>query len=823
MSSSNNKNSNNDGGGGGAGVGGNIGNTIGGPSPTTPTAGGTVGVGVVSGSSRRLVHLTGGSSSVGGIGSGSGGNSSSGGGSNRGAAMGNVVGWLKQASIEVRDAGTRTLSMLQSTNPNFRSLDLSLAPTVSVSASSGSVPTTTSAEGSLSGSTISAGCIGIAQDEETCDTKLLTRTRAYASVSQPQSPRHRVRGTPNGLTGRSTSISSQLEKTKKLLKMTEGEDKPLTILHYNDVYNIESMAETEPIGGAARFATAIKSYAHLNPLVLFSGDAFSPSMLSTFTQGEQMIPVLNQVGTHCAVFGNHDFDHGLDVLVKLIKKTEFPWLMSNVVDNETGRPLGGGKISHFILHNQISIGLIGLVEREWLETLPTIDPTEVTYIDYVEAGNRLARELRNEGCDLIIALTHMRTPNDINLAEKCNGIDIILGGHDHVREVTEINGKMIVKSGTDFQQFSVITIERQANNRTQFTTDVQCVDVTAKIPEDPVLKEELSKYAKFIESKLKDVMGVFSVELDGRFSRVRTQETNLGNWVCDVVLAAVGADVVIINGGTFRSDRIHPVGAFTMGDLVNVIPMRDPLILLEVKGSVLWQALENGVSAYPKLEGRFPQVAGISFAFDPQAAPGKRIDPQLIQVGDEYLNLEQTYKLCVKSYIFMGCDGYTMFKDAKVLMDDDACPELGITLQNHFKAINSRKCGQNTKHRQSLVTLSRRHSLVQCLDSMDLDGPSPIRKLSVGHHNKSMDLSHGNSQKMLRRASLDDLEQSTCDLAPQVEHRIIMIQNEEHHRQLVYKKETHIMNSTITEAEDDYKIRQLDTNCRAITDMEKHI
>lgn len=181
-----------------------------------------------------------------------------------------------QASIEVRDAGTRTLSMLQSTNPNFRSLDLSLTPTVSVAASSGSVPTTTSAEGSLSGSTNLAGFV---QDtEDTCDTKLLTRTRAYASVSQPQSPRHRVRGTPNGLNGRSTSISSQLEKTKKLLKMTEGEDKPLTILHYNDVYNIESMAETEPIGGAARFATAIKSYAHLNPLVLFSGDAFSPSM-----------------------------------------------------------------------------------------------------------------------------------------------------------------------------------------------------------------------------------------------------------------------------------------------------------------------------------------------------------------------------------------------------------------------------------------------------------------------------------------------------------------------------------------------------------------
>ncbi|XP_068147223.1 mannosylglucosyl-3-phosphoglycerate phosphatase isoform X1 [Drosophila tropicalis] len=780
-------------------------------SPTATAMAGSTGVGAAaaaattgSGSNRRLSSST-----------------RSSGGAN--GAMGNVVGWLKQASIEVRDAGTRTLSMLQSSNPNFRSLDLSTLATPSTAAGgitaaeavTSAIPST-STPPSLSGSSILAD-----QEEDPYDSKsltpqdardLLTRpTRAYASVSQPQSPRHRggsrgssVSGFLPGLNGRSTSISSQLEKTKKLLKMTEGEDKPLTILHYNDVYNIESMAETEPIGGAARFATAIKSYGHLNPLVLFSGDAFSPSMLSTFTQGEQMIPVLNTVGTHCAVFGNHDFDHGLDILVELIKKTTFPWLMSNVVDNETGRPLGGGKISHFILHQQISIGLIGLVEREWLETLPTIDPNEVTYIDYVEAGNRLARELRNEGCDLIIALTHMRTPNDINLAEKCNGIDIILGGHDHVREVTEINGKMIVKSGTDFQQFSVITMERDKTNREHFTTDVKCVDVTAKIPEDKDLKMELDKYAKFIESKLSDVMGVFSVELDGRFSKVRTQETNLGNWVCDVVLAAVGADVVILNGGTFRSDRVHPVGAFTMGDLVNVIPMRDPLILLEVSGKVLWQALENGVSSYPKLEGRFPQVAGISFAFDPEAKPGKRIDPQLIQVGDEYLKLEQTYKLCVKSYLYMGCDGYTMFKDARVLMDDDACPELGITLQNHFKAINSRKCGQNTKHRQSLVTLSRRHSLVQCLDSLDLDGPSPIRKLSVGggHHNKSLDLSHGNSQKMLRRASLDDLEQSTCDLAPQLEHRIVMIQNEEHHRQLLFKKETHIMNSTINEEDE---------------------
>lgn len=52
----------------------------------------------------------------------------------------------------------------------------------------------------------------------------------------------------------------------------------LVILHFNDVYNVEPRASPEPVGGAARFCTAIKSFQHLSPLVLFSGDVFNPSM-----------------------------------------------------------------------------------------------------------------------------------------------------------------------------------------------------------------------------------------------------------------------------------------------------------------------------------------------------------------------------------------------------------------------------------------------------------------------------------------------------------------------------------------------------------------
>ena len=110
-------------------------------------------------------------------------------------------------------------------------------------------------------------------------------------------------------------------------KMIGDNDDIMTQVHFNDVYNVESRG-VEPVGGAARFLTAVRSAtSDTEPLILFSGDIFAPSIsklgapgardpvtkpllvlpVSTFTKGDQMVPVLNQLGVHCAVYGNHDF------------------------------------------------------------------------------------------------------------------------------------------------------------------------------------------------------------------------------------------------------------------------------------------------------------------------------------------------------------------------------------------------------------------------------------------------------------------------------------------------------------------------------------
>lgn len=84
--------------------------------------------------------------------------------------------------------------------------------------------------------------------------------------------------------------------------MSTDQDTGITILHYNDVYNIDVSTTTEPIGGAARFCTAIKSFDHLEPLVLFSGDAFSPSMCEYFFYND-FICLTKKLG-HCQYFKN---------------------------------------------------------------------------------------------------------------------------------------------------------------------------------------------------------------------------------------------------------------------------------------------------------------------------------------------------------------------------------------------------------------------------------------------------------------------------------------------------------------------------------------
>ena len=168
-----------------------------------------------------------------------------------------------------------------------------------------------------------------------------------------------------------------------------------------------------------------------------------------------------------------------------------------------------------------------------------------------------------------------------------------------------------MKSGTDFRQFSKVTLDFRHQ---PVKVDIEAVNVTRDYEPDTELEAVLSKYSGVVDAKMSEELGELSCTLDGRFASVRTKETNLGNLVTDIMVAALNADCALLNSGTLRSDTEHPEGKFYLRvrtqivifkeqnklmnfqDLLMILPMMDPLVLLDVTGDQLCQALENGVS-----------------------------------------------------------------------------------------------------------------------------------------------------------------------------------------------------------------------------------
>lgn len=292
-------------------------------------------------------------------------------------------------------------------------------------------------------------------------------------------------------------------------------------------------------------------------------------------------------------------------------KCNFPWLLANVLDPALGEnvPMGNAKRTHMLTSsNGIKIGVIGLGEREWLETINSLPPNLI-YKSASETAKELVPKLREEGAEIIICLSHMREPNDDKLAEKTDGIiDIILGGHDHYYAHSLIKGTHVLRSGTDFKQLSYIEARRRGDGSGRWDFDIWRRDIWSSIPSD----EDTVKLTEELTSKLKQSLskpiGWTAAPLDARFRTVRLEESNIGNFVCDIMRHHHHADCAIMAAGTIRGDQIYPPGAIKVKDITTCFPFEDPVVLIKAKGKAIWDALENGVSLYPALEGTYRRV-----------------------------------------------------------------------------------------------------------------------------------------------------------------------------------------------------------------------
>lgn len=307
---------------------------------------------------------------------------------------------------------------------------------------------------------------------------------------------------------------------------------------------------------------------------------------------------------------------------------------------------------NFCIHQYLLISVVRL------DTINAIPPNLI-YKSASETAIELVPSLRAQGAEIIIALTHMREPNDLKLAEKTPPglIDLILGGHDHFYAHHIFNNVHVLRSGTDFKQLSYIEASRKPSGNPGWDFNIIRRDITRSITENPATVELVDKLTSSLKHKLEKPIGYTAVPLDARFTTVRTRESNLGNFVCDLMRFHHNADCALMASGTIRGDQIYPPGVLQLKDIMNCFPFEDPVVVIKVKGKAVWEALENSVSTVPALEGRFLQVSNIQFAYNANLPPGSRI--LWAHIGDTPLDMERHYTVATRGYMGRGKDGFS--------------------------------------------------------------------------------------------------------------------------------------------------------------------
>ncbi|MDR0972551.1 MAG: metallophosphatase [Prevotellaceae bacterium] len=215
-------------------------------------------------------------------------------------------------------------------------------------------------------------------------------------------------------------------------------------------------------GGLIRAAKAAQAYRLSHPdLLLFdSGDFSQGTPYYNLFHGDLEIELMNAAGYNAGTLGNHEFDLGMENLARLLRKAKFPILCANY--NVEGSLIEGLIKPYTIIERKgLRIGVFGLgVALEGLVSKTTSQG--VTDMPPYPIANETVAELRRQGCDLVICLSHLgllgNTPDaicDKNLARNTRGIDIILGGHSHTtmmqpEYITDLDGHevLITQSGT---------------------------------------------------------------------------------------------------------------------------------------------------------------------------------------------------------------------------------------------------------------------------------------------------------------------------------------------------------------------------------------
>jgi 5'-nucleotidase len=488
----------------------------------------------------------------------------------------------------------------------------------------------------------------------------------------------------------------------------------VTLLQLNDVYQMETDRNTGR-GGLARIATLRKQIEAENPntVLVLAGDTLSPSVESTLFQGKQMIALWNQLGLDVAALGNHEFDFGTEVLMQRLQESHFPWLAANVFLKKQAIKEQASILPYTLKTlDGLKIGFMGLLTPE--TTVSSFPGKHVRIIPPLSVVQSTLAKLEAAGADVIVAVTHQGMPEDKQLATLYGKqLAIIMGGHEHTLMQAIANGVPVFKVGSDAQQLGKIDLWIDSESKAVNSIDWELIAVDEHVAPDAETQALIDSFEQQVNHALEEPVGTTAVPLNALQRDNRSMETNLGNWIADSFRQAghenAKADIALVNGGSIRSNQMIPAGVLTRRTLVNMLPFSNAVVTLKLSGEQLKTVLEHSVSAVEdQAAGRFLQISGFSFAYNPKNQPGNRVSRILIH--NRPVQANEWLTVATSTYLAKGGDGFTMLTH---------CPRIETKMETKVET-TGKTTPQNAKS----------HVDVQILEAALMKASQPIAPIT---------------------------------------------------------------------------------------------
>lgn len=418
-------------------------------------------------------------------------------------------------------------------------------------------------------------------------------------------------------------------------------------------------------GDYAELATIVKTQRQqpIPTFFLFGGDSLGPSTLSSFDRGSHIIDILNLLEPDAMGVAKREFSFFEDELSLRSYEASFPVVASNLFDPITGANLDGLESSVIVQQGDVRLGVIAVFSPAAAEQYPLNRVMITAPEDAVREQSVL---LRQAGAELIVLLYSANFEFVDSLIQQ-SVVDVALRKNELFRLTKTELPKTLPANINLSAPGEVAVVDLRWNSGAPQTLQVQPAYLKLnKQTADPAVLTVVKNHAARLEQLLGETIGITTVELDTSRRLIRSQENALANLVVDAMIWHTGAEIALVNAGNIRGETRYPAGtSLTRRDIAMELPYRNQVVLLQVTGKQLWAALENALSEFELLRGRFAHIGGMQMQFDPSQPVGKRV--LSVAINGQPLELKRQYKLATFDYLAGGGDGYTALVDVPQL------------------------------------------------------------------------------------------------------------------------------------------------------------